>query len=66
MVAIAYTDLNTPAAQPTHAPAAKRPARQPANSASDPVVEMATRLLSAPLHQAYAWLWRAGLLSVDH
>lgn len=63
MVAIAYTDITTPA--PRAAQAVKKLDRRPAAPASDPVVDMATRLLSAPLHQMYAFLWRVGVLTVD-
>lgn len=62
MVAIAYTDVTTPAPRATHV--SKRRAHRSAYTA-DPVVGMATRLLSGPLHQVYALLWRAGLLVVD-
>jgi hypothetical protein len=70
MVAIAYTDISTPAPAPVHTvnqptQAAKKQNRRPAGAMSDPVVDVTTRLLSVPLHQAYALLWRAGLLSVD-
>ncbi|MBS9535330.1 hypothetical protein KIH27_17225 [Mycobacterium sp. M1] len=63
MVAIAYTDITTPAAPPVKA--AKKLDRRPAAPTSDPVVDMATRVLSVPLHQMYALLWRVGLLTVD-
>lgn len=63
MVAIAYTDITTPAARAPRA-AKKLDPRQVA-PASDPVVDMATRVLSVPLHQMYALLWRVGLLVVD-
>lgn len=63
MVAIAYTDITTPAPAPKAAP--KKPNRQPVNAVSDPVVDMTSRLLSGPLHQVYAFLWRTGFLSVD-
>jgi hypothetical protein len=29
------------------------------------LVDATTRLLSGPLHQLYAFLWRAGVLTVD-
>ncbi|OBH21659.1 hypothetical protein EHH44_15620 [Mycolicibacter terrae] len=67
MVAIAYNDIPAPA--PRAASTAKKldPRRAaPAAPASDPVVDMTTRLLSGPLHQMYALLWRVGVLSVDH
>lgn len=64
MVAIAYTDIPAPAPRATST--AKKLDRRPAAPASDPVVDMTTRLLSGPLHQMYALLWRVGVLSVDH
>jgi hypothetical protein len=67
MVAIAYTDITAPAPRaigtPTK-PEARRGA--PAAPASDPVVDMATRLLSGPLNQMYALLWRVGVLTVNN
>lgn len=65
MVALAYTDIQpAPPVQPAP-PATKKLNRRQASAASDPVVDMTTRLLSAPLHQFYAFLWRAGVLAVD-
>ncbi|OHV04170.1 Rv1535 family protein [Mycobacterium talmoniae] len=66
MVAIAYTDISAPV-QPVR-PAKKalhKLDRQAVSTMSDPVVDMTTRLLSVPLHQLYALLWRVGVLSVD-
>lgn len=63
MVAIAYTDINTPAPRPKQV--STKVSRQSANSMPDPVVDMVARLISVPLNQAYALLWRTGLLSVD-
>lgn len=63
MVAIAYTDITAPAARAPRA--AEKLDRRPAAPASDPVVDMATRMLSVPLHQMYAFLWRVGVLVVD-
>jgi hypothetical protein len=63
MVAIAYTDITDitpPAPRPVHAPKRQR---QPAG---DPLVDATTRLLSVPLRQLYAVLWRAGVLVVDN
>ena len=65
MVAIAYTDITTPAPRAA-TQATQRPVRRVAqNSHQDPVVDMTTRLLSAPLHQMYAFLWRVGVLVVN-
>jgi hypothetical protein len=63
MVALAYSDITTPA--PRAVPAPKRLEQRPVSTFSDPVVDVATRLLSVPLRQAYAWLWRAGVLVID-
>ncbi|WP_024440125.1 MULTISPECIES: Rv1535 family protein [unclassified Mycobacterium] len=64
MVAIAYTDITAPAPRATSAP--KKLDRRPAAPTSDPVVDMTTRLLSGPLHQMYALLWRVGVLTVNN
>lgn len=63
MVAIAYNDITFPVT-PDRRAAAKRLERRPAVT-SDPVVDMTTRLLSVPLHQMYALLWRVGLLVAE-
>jgi len=63
MVAIAYTDISAPAPRATST--VKTLDRRPATPASDPVVDMTTRLLSGPLHQMYALLWRVGVLTVS-
>ncbi|KAA1431668.1 Rv1535 family protein [Mycolicibacter arupensis] len=66
MVAIAYTNISAPAPRATSTVKTldRRPAT-PAAPASDPVVDMTTRLLSGPLHQMYALLWRVGVLTVS-
>ncbi|KLO27485.1 hypothetical protein ABW16_16320 [Mycolicibacter heraklionensis] len=67
MVAIAYTDITAPA--PRAISTAKKLDRRPAAPvapASDPLVDMTTRLLSGPLHQMYALLWRVGVLTVNN
>ncbi len=67
MVAIAYNDIPAAAPRVTSAPKKLDPRRgAPAAPASDPVVDMASRLLSAPLHQMYAFLWRVGVLTVNN
>lgn len=63
MVALAYSDITTPTPRPAQRP--KRAESRSANTFSDPVVDVTTRLLSVPLRQVYAWLWRAGVLVVD-
>lgn len=67
MVAIAYTDIPAPAPRAIST-AKKLDSRRgaPAAPASDPVVDMTTRLLSGPLNQMYALLWRVGVLTVDN
>lgn len=64
MVAIAYTDITAPA--PRAISTAKKLDHRPAAPASDPLVDMTTRLLSGPLHQMYALLWRVGVLTVNN
>lgn len=64
MVAIAYNDISAPAPRATST--AKKLDRRPAAPTSDPLVDMTTRLLSGPLHQMYAFLWRAGVLTVNN
>ncbi|CAJ1497247.1 Rv1535 family protein [[Mycobacterium] holstebronense] len=63
MVAIAYTDITAPAPRAISAP--KTLDRRPAAPTSDPLVDMTSRLLSGPLHQMYALLWRVGVLTVS-
>ncbi|CAJ1493498.1 Rv1535 family protein [[Mycobacterium] kokjensenii] len=63
MVAIAYTDIQAPA--PRAVSTEKKLDRRPAAPAGDPLVDMTTRLLSGPLHQMYALLWRVGVLTVN-
>lgn len=67
MVAIAYTDITAPAPRAINTAAQKlaRPSRGPAAPTSDPLVDMTSRLLSGPLHQMYALLWRVGVLTVS-
>lgn len=63
MTAVRYDDVAPAAA----APAATQPAsppRRPAAGSTDPLMAMTTRLLSIPLHQLYAALWRVGVLEV--
>jgi hypothetical protein len=51
----------SPTALPTPK-TSKRP--DPQRTAGDPLVEGAARLLSVPLRQLYAALWRAGVIEV--
>ncbi|OBY30169.1 Rv1535 family protein [Mycolicibacter kumamotonensis] len=63
MVAIAYNDISAPA--PRAVNTTRKLDTRRAAPASDPVVDMTTRLLSGPLHQMYALLWRVGVLTVN-
>jgi hypothetical protein len=40
------------------------PRRTPVGAPSDPLADAAARLLSIPLRQVYALLWRVGLIEV--
>jgi len=70
MTAVLYDDVVTTAPAPrlTLAPAqtqaSKRPPRPQIGAGGDPLVDAATRLLSIPLRQVYAVLWRIGLIEV--
>ena len=62
MVALAPIDITTPAPVVR---ATTKPAQIRQHSTGDPLIDATTRLLTAPMQQAYALLWRAGLLVVD-
>ena len=70
MTAVLQDDVvtNPPAVRPTAASAPtqapKRPHRPPVGTGGDPLVDGAARLLSIPLRQVYAVLWRVGLIEV--
>jgi hypothetical protein len=73
MTAVLLDDVMPVPAKPalTLQPAPKRrphpaPTRrpQPAFGAGDPLVDAAARLLSIPLRQVYAVLWRVGVIEV--
>ena len=70
MTAVLYDDVvtNPPAARltVTHTPkqASKHPRQSPIGAGGDPMVDAAARLLSIPLRQLYAVLWRVGLIEV--
>ncbi|HTX94915.1 MAG TPA: Rv1535 family protein [Mycobacterium sp.] len=49
--------------EPAPKPASPRRRREPIGG-GDPLVDAATRLLSIPLRQVYAVLWRVGLIEV--
>ncbi|MCV7103337.1 Rv1535 family protein [Mycobacterium palustre] len=68
MTAVLHDDVvtNLPAARstaPEPAQVTKRPHRAPVGG-GDPLVDGAARLLSIPLRQVYAVLWRMGLIEV--
>lgn len=69
MTAVLYDDVialpSAPAQtlQPAPRPAAKRRHREPIGG-DDPMVDAAARLLSIPLRQVYAVLWRVGVIEV--
>jgi hypothetical protein len=74
MTAVLYDDVVTTARAPrlTLAPAQKQAPKQASKrlprpqigAGGDPLVDAATRLLSIPLRQVYAVLWRVGLIQV--
>lgn len=66
MTAVLYDDVVTtvPPPAPAHKQASKRLPRPPIGAGGDPLVDAATRLLSIPLRQVYAVLWRVGLIEV--
>jgi hypothetical protein len=70
MTAVLYDDVlpTAPAARLALAPAPKQPPkrlhRPPIGAGSDPMVDVAARLLSIPLRQVYAVLWRVGVIEV--
>lgn len=69
MTAVLYDDVVTapPAPrlilEPAHKPAPRRRHREPIGG-GDPMVDAAARLLSIPLRQMYAVLWRVGVIEV--
>ena len=72
MTAVLYDDVVTgpPAPVLKLQPAPQRPKRaatrrpQPPIGGGDPMVDAAARLLSIPLRQVYALLWRVGVIEV--
>ncbi len=61
MTAVRYDDLVPAAMAPAHRPVPRPPASA---DCGNPLMEMTTRLLSGPLHQLYAALWRIGVIEV--
>ena len=66
MTAVLHDEVLTspPATGAAQKPAPKRPSQTPIGAGGDPMVDAATRLLSIPLRQLYAVLWRVGLIEV--
>ena len=62
MTAVRYDDV-VPAPLAPPAPTPKGRAQAPAGS-GNPLMDMTTQLLSIPLHQLYAALWRMGVIEV--
>lgn len=61
MTAVRYDDVMPASVAPAHT---LKPRTQPRAGSGDPLTDLTTRLLSIPLRQLYAALWRAGLLEV--
>ena len=59
MTAVHYDDVVAASVAPVPK---TRP--RPRAGSGDPLTDLTTRLLSVPLHQLYAALWRAGLIEV--
>ena len=64
MTAVRYDDVVPASMGPAPEQARKPPQQQPSVSSGNPLMDMTTRLLSIPLHQIYAALWRAGIIEV--
>jgi hypothetical protein len=56
------TSEPAPGRAPKPTPGRRR--RSPIGATGDPLVDAATRLLSIPLRQVYAVLWRVGVIEV--
>lgn len=63
MTAVLYDDAIPMLSAPATAPAQAKRLRH-RRASGDPLVDAATHLLSIPLHQLYAVLWRVGLIEV--
>ncbi|OBJ16642.1 Rv1535 family protein [Mycobacterium colombiense] len=62
MTAVRYDDV-VPVPVASAPPPPKARPQAPAGS-GNPLMDMTTQLLSIPLHQLYAALWRMGLIEV--
>lgn len=70
MTAVLYDDVVVPTSAPRltvvpdPAPVTPKTSPRPRLMGGDPLVDGAARLLSVPLRQLYAVLWRAGVIEV--
>ncbi len=67
MTAVLYDDVlyvDVATRPPAPAPGPRRRRQSPIGAGGDPMVDAATRLLSIPLRQVYAVLWRVGVIEV--
>lgn len=64
MSALLHDDVVTPPAQTVPPEAAPKRRRREPVGGGDPLVDAATRILSIPLRQMYAVLWRVGVIEV--
>ena len=63
MTAVRYDDVvPAPMAPAPQQPPKPRP--QASADSGNPLMDMTTKLLSVPLHQLYAALWRVGVIEV--
>jgi hypothetical protein len=63
MTAVRYDDLAPAVMVPTPRQAPK-PGAQASATSCNPLMDMTTKVLSVPLRQLYAALWRAGVIEV--
>lgn len=63
MTAVRYDDVVPAPLAP--APQARKGRPQSPAASGNPLMDMTTQLLSIPLHQLYAALWRMGFIEVS-
>jgi len=63
MTAVRYDDL-VPAPMAPASQQTPKPRTQASANSGNPLMDMTTRLLSVPLRQLYAALWRMGVVEV--
>jgi hypothetical protein len=63
MTAVRYDDVVPASVAPAPTPSSM-PRRRASAGSGNPLIDMTTQLLSIPLHQIYAALWRAGVIEV--